>query len=136
MTYYNPKLKPPKARFYGISEVDPRLSELYAKQTKPPFAPYKSYEDALNSNWTGPLRWYENGKMYTGSHVPASAYKPLYGVQCLPGINWDTYESCDPVELMDYVKAKYTEIWGEIQPRYSEEFGTYSIQVHYDGRCR
>lgn len=136
MTYYNPKLDPPKARFYNIHEVEPRWAELYAKQTKGPFAPFATYEDALNSNWTGPLKWYDNGVMYEGSHVAANSYKPLYGVQCLPGINWDTYEACDPDELMQYVRSKYTKLDGDCNPHYNEEFATWSIQVHYDGRCR
>lgn len=137
MTYYNPALPAPKARFYNITRVDAPWFSFYQKQTREPFKPYACYEDALNSRWTGPLRWYdEDGAMYQGSHVPATAYQPLHGVQCLPGINWDTYEACDPEELMAYVRTKYTELWGDVNPRYNEEFAVWSIQVHYDGRCR
>lgn len=134
--FYNPNLEAPKARFYNIREVEPHWAEFYAKQTKIPFAPYNTYEEALNSNWSGTLRFYQDGKMYEGGHVPTTAYKPLYGVQREPGINWDTWCACDPEELMAGIKTRYTQLWGDTNPRYNEEFAIWSIQVHYDGRCR
>ena len=133
--FYNPNLEPPKAKFGTIREVEPQWAEHYAKIDKYPFKPYPTYEEALNSNWSGTLRFYKDGIMYQGSHTPASAYKPCIGVQCWPGINWDTYFACDKEELMEYLKTKYTELYGE-HARYNEEFGVWSIQVHYDGRCR
>jgi hypothetical protein len=132
--FYNPKLEPPKGRFYNITEVEPKWAELYAKQTGP-FAPYPTYEEAVNCRWTGPVRFYRDGKMYQGSHVAANHYKPLVGVQCETGINWDTWYACDLDELMNFLHTKYTCLFGE-KPRYDEEFAVWSIQVHYDGRCR
>lgn len=134
--FYNPKFAAPKPHFGPISEVEPHWADFYAKQTKLPFAPYATYEEALNSTWTGHLRFYKDGKMYEGSHVAANQYKPLEGVQCEPGINWDTWWACDADELINHLKTKYTKLEGP-QPRYHEDLGVWSIQVHYyDGRCR
>jgi hypothetical protein len=133
--YYNPKLEPPKAHFYSINKVAPNWVEAISKIESGPFKPYDSYKEALNSNWTGKLRWWQDGVMYEGSHLPAKAYKPLVGVQCEFGINWDTYYACDANELMTAVKTKYPQVFGA-EPTYNEKLGIYSIQVHYDGRCR
>lgn len=133
--FYNPKLEPPKGRIYNIAEVDPDWAEVYARRPAGPHAPHPTYEEALNSPWTGPILFYRDGKMYKGSHVAADQYVPLIGVQCLPGINWDTWYACDPDELMTHLRKKYTHL-EEVAPRYNEEFAVWSIQVHYDGQCR
>lgn len=133
--FYNPKLEAPKARFYNIHKVDEELTKVYSKITEGPFAPFASYEEALESNRTGPLCFWKDGILYRGSHVAANNYKPLEGVQCEPGINWDTWFACDCDELMNTLRTKYTNIYGE-KPRYNEEFGIWQVQVHYDGRCR
>lgn len=133
--YYNPQFEAPKARFYGISKVEPKWVEAITKIKTGPFAAFQSYEEALNSNYTGKLRWWQNGVMYEGSHVPASYYKPCVGVQHEFGINWDTWYACDVDILMDTLKTKYNNLY-DAEPKYSEEFGVWSIQVHYDGRCR
>ena len=133
--FYNPKFEAPKPRFISIREVDPKWAAIYAKRTEGPFAPFASYEEALESPWTGPLRFWKDSIMYEGSHVAANHYKPLEGVQCEHGINWDTWYACNPNELMSTLRTKYTNIFGG-EPHYSEEFGVWSIQVHYAGRGR
>ncbi len=130
--YYNPNFERPKARITGIEELEQPWAALYAKN---PEYVYASYEDALASNVAGVVHFWKDGVIYEGHCTADWCFKPCEGVECNGGINWDSYYACDPLELMEYLKQHYKTIFGA-EPRYSEEFGVWSIQVHYDGRCR
>ena len=137
MYYYSPKIYKPEPILTCITPVPANKYEMYSKITKEPFAPYPDKESALNSRWTGHCRFWEEGKMYEASHIAMNAWLPVQPGEVHPhfGINWDTYFADDKDTLMSYLNERYKTIFGA-EPRYDEQTGLWSIQVHYDGRCR
>ena len=137
MYYYNPKIYNPAPVLYNISKIPSHKYEMYTKITKGPFAPYADRDKALNSRWTGICRFWENGELYSANHIAINAFKPVPSgeVQTHFGINWDTYYADDKETLMKYLAQRYETVFGA-EPTYDETIGLWSIQIHYDGRCR
>lgn len=133
--YYNPDIFTPKKHLEWIKAADltDRFTEFRLRTRKP----YATREDALKESLWGNVYFYENGVVYSATLVPEWAYKPCVELQCECGINWNTYYATNRNTLKTYLSDHGADCeWFDSVVRHDPKLGTYSVQVHYDGRIR
>ena len=96
--------------------------------------PYPSREDALKESSSANIYFYENDVIYEAHRIGAWEWIACTEVCCDGGINWDTYYAPTKEMLKEYLELRYKQL-KYFEPELTQ-YGLYTIQVHYDGRCR